>query len=461
MQRSTPWVVGLLGGLALAVPAYAAPGDHIRAGDAVITPSVMTGFEYHSNAYLEDGYRDPIVGAPAWVFNPRAKVDLARPDWKFELGAGYTAKVFIDTAPKDGINVSNLTQLSNVSANLGLNGLMRSVVGFRLEDRLDVKNDPTETQTAEGNANIVTTSNDALGGLVVRPGSALELAPLFQLGVDNYNIPLVLVEQGANPNLNNRLVYGPVLDAKWRFLPKTSLVGKTAVTWNRWAENLVTAMGPDTSGVDYGAFLGKPDSLAWKTSWGLKGQVTPKLALQAEVGYGQAFYDEQSVIDAGSSLPDSSSEIDITGADQNAENFARDLKAAKESILINTQVSWVPAQGHNLIIGYRKDFQDAFFTNYVVLNYAFFRYEGLLARRVGVLGEFSFRRDNFHGEIFRADNNFTARGQVAYKANDWLSTGLSGGWTERACGDSSCQGDQFYASQYDDLWLQLGITFTY
>jgi hypothetical protein len=35
--------------------AFAAPGDHIRFGNAVLAPSATTGFEYHSNLYLADG----------------------------------------------------------------------------------------------------------------------------------------------------------------------------------------------------------------------------------------------------------------------------------------------------------------------------------------------------------------------------------------------------------------------
>jgi hypothetical protein len=459
-SRTKRTVLGAIGLLALVPAAQAAPGDHIRAGDAIITPSVMTGLEYHSNVYLEDGYREPIVGAPAWVVSPRAKVDLDRPDWKFEFGAGYTLKIFFDTAPKDGINVPNLNQYSNFDANLGLNGLTRSLVGFRLEDRFEIKNSPAETQTAEGNSNIVTTSNDLNGGLVVRPGSALEIGLLGQVGFDNYNIPEALLEEGTNPNLNNRINYGPILDAKWQFLPKTALISTTSLNWNRWNDNLVSALGPDT-GVDYGEYLGKPNSIIWKTLWGVKGQVTPKIAVQLQAGYGQAWYDEATVLDEAGSLPASSAELDLTGVDQNSENFARDLKSFKEGLLLNTQVSWAPVSGQNVILGYRKDFQDAFFTNYVAFNYLFFRYEGVYGKRVGATGEVTYRLDGYHGEVHRLDSNVAVKVAGAYRITDWLSTGLSAGWSERACADANCGGDQFYNSQYDDFWGQVGITFTY
>ncbi len=442
--------------LAWSGAAMAAPGDHVRVGDATITPSVMTGLEYHTNVYLEDGYRDPVVGAPSWVLSPRIKIDLDRPDWKFEAGGGYALKVFIDVAPKDGINVPNLNQYTNFDANIGLNVLTRSLVGLRLEDRLEVKNSPAETQTAEGNANIVTTSNDTTGGIVVRPGSALEIGVLGRLGVDNYNVPYALLEGTTDPNLNNRLNYGPVLDARWRFLPKTSLTSLSSVTWNRWDTHLVSALGP-VSGVDYGEFLGKPDSVIWKSLWGVRGQVTPKIAIQLAAGYGQAYYDEQSVLDEAGSLDPSSTELDLVGT----ENFGTDLTSASQGLLANAQVSWAPVAGQNLIVGYQKDFQDAFFTNYVLYNYGFFRYEGTFATRFGVSGELTYRLDGFHGEVARHDSNVTAKAAVSYVLTDYLTTALAGGWVERACADAACQGDQFYYSQYDDFWVQLGMTFTY
>lgn len=456
-MRRTRLVLGLLALFGWTPSAGASPGDHIRLGDVLLTPSLMTGFEYHTNVYLEDGYTgDPVVGAPAWVVVPRAKLDLDRPDWKFELGAGYGLKMFIDPDPKDGINVQNLNQYTNFDANLGLNILTRSLLGVRLEDRLDVKNAPAETQTAEGNSNVVTTSNDALGGVVVRPGSALEIGVLGRLGVDNYNVPNILLEGTTNPNLNNRLSYGPFLDARWRFLPKTSLTSATSFTWNRWNDHIVAALGPDV-GVSYGEFLGKPDSFIWKTLWGVKGQVTPKIAVQVQAGYGQAWYDEQTVLDEGGAIAGSSTELDTTGE----ETFARDLTDFGEGLLLNGQVSWAPVAGHNLIVGYQKDFQDAFFTNYVLFNYVLLRYEGAFAGRVGVNAEVNYRLDGYHGEVARHDSNFGAKAAVSYKFSDFLSAGLAGGWSERACADVRCSDNQFYNTQYDDFSVQAGITFTY
>lgn len=447
--------------LAVTPAARAAPGDHIRSGEWVITPSLATGFEYHSNIYLADGIDNPVVGAPSWEFDPRIELAYDVPDHHFETSAGYHLKKFIDFQPGDFANVQNLDRLSDFDASLGLDALKRSVVGVRIDDRFTVQNTPAELATSDVNANIVVTSNDLVGGVPVRPGSALEILPTAMLGIDNYNVPYDLLEAYQdNPNLNNRFSYGPGLKATWRFLPKTSLLLQGSVTWNRWNDNLVAAVGPDADPGIYGEYVGKPDSLFWRASGGLRGQLTSKLSAELTAGFGQGLYDEESVV-ADSGLPGSSAEIDTTGASLNEETFARDLKSFKEGLLVNAQVSWKPQKGQSLVLGYRKDYQDAFFTNYVAYNYIFARYEGTFWERLTANAEASFRVDAFHGEIARTDLDTKLQGGAAWKFNDWFTANAGVGWTQRACGDAACREDQFYASQYDDVWGALGVKLTY
>lgn len=456
--RGVIGVIALSGGLP---SAYAAPGDHVRAGEWVITPSVATGFEYHSNIYLADGYDNPVVGAPSWEFDPRIEAALDQPDNHVELGAGYHLKKFIDFKPGDFANVQNLDRFTDADASLGLDLLKRGLVGVRVDDRFSVQNWPSELATSDVSANIVVTSNDLTGGLVVRPGSALEIVPSGMLGVDNYNVPFDLLEAYQdNPNLNNRFSYGPALKASWRFLPRTSLLVQGSVTWNRWNDNLVAAVGPDSDLGVYGEYIGKPDSLFWRASGGLRGQLTTKVSAELSAGFGQGFYDEETVV-ADSGLPGSSAEVDTTGADLNEETFARDLKSFEEGLLLNAQVAWKPEKGQMLVLGYRKDFQDAFFTNYVAYNYAFVRYEGTLWEQMTANAEAAVRLDAFHGEISRKDVDVKLSVAAAWKFNEWLSATGGLGWNQRACGDANCADDTFYSSQYDDFFGTLGVKLTY
>src|SRR4051812_8704884 len=92
----------LLGATAVSIAgavstAWAAPGDHVRVGDTVLTPSILTGFEYHSNAYLlEGGEGAPPVPGSAWTVNPRFAADLEGQALELHYGLGWTMKKFID-----------------------------------------------------------------------------------------------------------------------------------------------------------------------------------------------------------------------------------------------------------------------------------------------------------------------------------------------------------------------------
>jgi hypothetical protein len=434
--------------------AAAGPGDHIRTGDAIITPSLATGLEYHTNAYLADGVDQEIFPALAWTLNPRLRLDLEGDNLQMNMGAGWGMKKFIDFDPDDTIIQSNLDRFSDVDATVGIHALNKNLIGLRLDDAFEISSTPTELPTTTNNANLVHTSNDLNGGIALRPGSALELAVLGNFGIDRYNVPADL---SSDPNINNRATYGPVLQGSWKFLPKTKLVGMASVVWHRWENNLVEAVGPDVEGVDYGSYIGKPDSTVWRTSWGLRGQFTEKLAVGAEVGYGQMYYDEDTVLEDDSGVAGSSTELNVTGE----ETFARDLTSFTEGLTANVQVAYAPIKGHQVTLGYRKDFQDAFFTNYVVYNYAFLRYEGLFGNRLGLTAEANFRIDDFHGEVARGDQNIKLKLNGAYRFTDFLSAGVGGGWTERACLDQTCDNGTFYATQYDDVYGTATVTFTY
>jgi len=445
-----------------ALPAFAAPGDHIRTGDTTITPSVMTGVEAHSNLYLSDGgAKAPEIGALAWVLKPKLGIDVKARSVLFSFGAGYELKKFVDFSTTDNFHPENADHLADFDVDGALTLFPTSKVGARLDDHFENEAIPAElpTETGNGTANVVHTGNDLSGGVVIRPGSALTVNVLGQLGFDNYVVPheLTVDDAAVGASFNNRLQYGPMVDASYKFLPKTSLVANFSYNFLRWDRNLIEALGPDVEGSDIGSYIGKPDADAWRANVGITGQFTQKLAASAQLGYGHMEYDEDTVLadPLASGLDNSSAELSVVGA----ESFATDTSVG-DGVLVNLQVSYAPTKGHTLTLGYRKDFQDAVFTNYVAYNYVFFRYEGTFQNRLGLGGELSYRLDTFHGEVARGDQNLLARVSGSYKITPYLSTGLSGSWTRRACAQADCEGT-YYSTQYDDFAGTLGLTFTY
>ena len=442
--------------LLAASPASAAPGEHIRVGGGELAPSVATGVEYHTNAFLADGVINQTTPGLSWRTQPRLSADFASESNELHLGTGWNFKKYVDTTPDDGFNVTNLDRFADADAQLNLSAFKKRRIGLRLDERFDSQSSPASLETAENtDANIGMLSNDLRAGLAVRPGSALEIGLLGMYGVDRYTVPDALTTDG-NANLNNRSNYGPLVDMKWRFLPKTAVTFRGSANWLTWDNNLVAALG---SGGTYGTFIGKPDAFKWQAMGGLRGNLSQRLAVVAELGYGQMTYDEQTVVDAAASLGAAAvAEVSDTGG------FGTDLSGL-DGLSVNTMVTYAVGamskeRGHTLTLGYRKDFQDAFFTNYSAYHDLNFRYDGKL-NKLGVLTDATWRLDSYQGEIVRADNTLKLKAGVSWKARDWVSLTGTVGWDERACADAECEGGAFYGVQYDDVSGRLGAEFTY
>ncbi len=443
--------------LLAASPAVAAPGEHIQVAGGEIVPSVTTGVEYHTNAFLADGVINQTTPGLSWRTNPRLSAEFTSPSNELHLGTGWHFNKYVDTTPDDGLNVTNLDRYADADAQVNVALRKDSVLGLRLDNRFDSQSSPASLETAENtDANIGMLSNDLCAGLAVRPGSALEIGLLGTYGIDRYSVPDALTTDGS-ANLNNRGNYGPLVDVKWRFLPRTAVTCRGSANWLTWDNNLVAALGP---GGTYGTFIGKPDAFKWQAMGGLRGNLSQRLAVVAEVGYGQMTYDEQSVVDAAASLGAAAvAEVSDTSG------FGADLSGL-DGLSVNGMVTYAlgattKERGHTVSLGYRKDFQDAFFTNYSAYNNLNVRYEGKYAYGMGALADFTFRVDSYKGEIVRSDNTLKLRVGTSWDPRDWLSLNGTFGWDERACADEECEGGAFYGVQYDDVSARLGATFRY
>lgn len=438
-------------------PSSAAPGDHVRLGDAVLSPSLYAGMAGHTNAYLASGSSlEEEVPALAFVLRPTMKLELKGEQASLQTGVGYSLKKFIDIEDDD-YNTQNLDRFNEVDANLALDALTRGIVGIKLDDSFAITDQPAALAQEPGSAtsNIVHIGNDLSGGLQFRPGTAIDVNAVGILGADSYELPPSLSHE-ASTSYNSKLSYGPALSTAWRFLPKTSVNAYFSYTWIDWGSSFVRAPGDEAQGSNVGRYVGKPDSQTWRALAGLKGQFTEKLAAEVSAGYGQATYDEETVIADAAGTPDSSTELDSSGA----ESFATDLTSFGDGLLVVARLGYAPLKWHTLSLGYKKDFQDAVFTNYVTYNSIFMEYRGTFAERLGVGLEFSYRIDDYHGEISRDDNNVETTLDLSYRATDFLALGLTGDWRHRACVATDCD-DDFYGTQYDDVSGQLGLTLSY
>ncbi|MED5374484.1 MAG: hypothetical protein VX899_25940 [Myxococcota bacterium] len=439
--------------------AYAEPGDHIKVGQAEVVPSLKLGYEWRSNLYLEEHALFPAAGqqgtvrGAALVVRPGLTIALHTHEVAFDAGANYNLRKFITSSKSQNTayNVSNLDQFNNVDLFAKLHILPNGVVGLKLDQSFAISNRPIESQFAD-NALITRTRNDTGAYFVVSPGNALN----FDLGgflvYDQYdgNDDSSTVVLGSR--LNNKLGYGAVFRTNWEFFPRTALVVDARVERFDWDRNVVTTAGGDQASENLGNALPMPDGWGWHAEMGLKGRVTNKLVVNALVGYGQTTYDEQSVLDyvSGNNSSLWEGEIDTTGA------WTQDLRGLT-GLTAETSLTWTPVTGQSFSAGYKRSYQDSWFTNWVSYNSGFARYNGALARRWDLSVEGNYRLEAYEGEVTRNDHVITTRAGLSYDATDWLA--LQGGtaWRRRVSADTP----PLASIEYDDVAINVGMKLTY
>jgi hypothetical protein len=422
--------------------AHAKAGDHIRAGSTVVIPSVELQVLSRSNVYLAEGSTTDdagqTVGAPvergtAVRAHPGLMITTRGKDVLFDFGLDYTAVKFFEA------NHTNLDRYKDVQFTTALALLPESAVGLKVNERFHITGRESEASYAT-TSYINHTMNDTGGRLSIHPGSALELDVGGNFTYDKYDVSPQSTAEGS-PALNNRLGYGPGVDLKWNFFPKTAIVASYSMAWFDWDQNVVDARGDGVSTEDVGESLGIPDGSLWRASAGLRGRLTEKVVVGLVAGYGQMNYDESSV----------------TGGDGGeSAGFDADLKGFPDGIIGVVELGYHPTKKQSVTIGYRKAFQDVYFTNYVGFHNAFVRYEGTFADKVGLTMQGGYRFEKYGGEITREDHLINGGGDFVFKATPFLDLGIGGGWTQRASADGNNP-----EIEYDDTVIRGGLTLTY
>lgn len=423
--------------------AYAAPGDHIGTDSLEVIPSVTLSTIHRTNVFLEEGTvggGDPVIpGTSVWL-QPHIRMKSESQAVLFRLTAGYTAKKYIQEA------TTNLDRFQDFDLGVNLHLLRNSIVGLKLNNNFDLNGFESEAVKAD-NPYIQVIRNTARGRISVRPGASFELDLGGDLRTSNFQTPIP--NNGPiRSGQNNRIGYGPAVDFKWRFLPKTAVVANWQMEWFQWGDNIVAPSGAVNNNQEYGSFLGIPNGRLMRLEAGLRGRFTERLVLGVTVGYGTAIYDEQSVLDEGQSEGVSDFELNLN------EGFGTDLTGF-ERLLANVEASYEPVESQKIKIGYRKDFQDVFFTNYVAFNQVGVTYDGLFADRYGANLNFSYRFENYNGEVARNDSRIVGNAEFRYVATKYLDVLAGTGWRRRASASGIPD------IEFDDFSFTVGARFTY
>lgn len=409
--------IGLALGLLLgaAGTAEAAPGDHLRAGDAVITPRLQLGFLYRSNAFRSE--TNP-QGTGGLRVAPGLGVGLETPQVTFGFDGEYVLSKFLflgnpENVGRDQINaqIANLDRFNSFNVEANLKALKDRQVSLRLGDTVLLQNNPNDSVPESDDPYATQLRNNLTGGLIIRPGPALSVDVG---GKYNYGVFFVPSSLDQRDPFNRRHAYGPTLDVKYNFLPRTAYVFDGAFTWNSWADQ-----NPDLGGIA----IPKPNSRHLQMRTGIQGRITERLRVVGKVGFGFAWYDDG---------------VNLTPLN---------------GLLVAVQGDYRVTEKHDVTLGYRKNFVDSFFTNAAAHNSLYARWKGAYGPRVTSNLQYALRFENYTGGIERNDIVNQLNLGFDIKAQEWLSTGLSGGWLGRISTDPQVE--------YNDVRVQLGATFTY
>lgn len=439
INASTRICVGTALGLVGGAVATAAPGDHIRSGNTEVVPSIQLMAEYRTNVYLQEGAVSngpPTQDGTSIRVRPELTVNVDGSHVIFDFSAGYTARKYLVAEQ------ANLDRFKDVDLGTSINALHSAPVGLKLSDRFHIIGRETEATYATS-AYIGHTSNDAQGRLSVHPGGAMDLDLGGYHTYDHYEVAPNVAPSGS-PALNSRAGYGPAVDLKWRFFPKTAIIATYSMAWFDWENNLLDAQGEGINEGEVGAFLGVPDGSSWRATLGMRGRFTEKIVLGIIGGYGRMTYDTASVTGGGGE------------SDASSQGFGQNLDEFPDSLLVTVELGYSPIETQTITLGYRKAFQDVYFTNFVVFHNSFLRYEGMFADRFGMRLEGAVRAEDYSGEISRSDLVMRGGLDLTYRTTPFLDLDIGTGWIRRVSADGANP-----EIEYDDVAVRAGLTFTY
>lgn len=410
--------------------AQAGPGDHIRAGDLEIVPDVDLGAEYRSNVYRSEGGGP---GAANLLLSPGIRFTLDGPSHTVRLGGEWKLRKFLYLGAAEGADpeasrASRLDRFNDARGSLSLDLFKRSALGLRLSEQISFQNNTTDAPLAD--LPYTSMLHQVVSGAVrVNPASALSVFLGGRWGHDEFYTPV----GGTDDPLNVRDAAGPELEARWAFLPRTSVVLRGKYLFNRWRYNAL-----DSDSGDGGISIADSEQL--KVIGGLDGQLTEKLFLTLMGGYGIAPYDGES---PGTISNEDPSATSVTGS---------------RRILVNTQVRYDIRQatadrpGTKVVLGYVRDFRDSFFTNWVGMDQVSLRFDGRVGRFLPSASA-QVRWEDYHGEITREDVMRRLQGDLAYRLQDYASVSVGTWWHRRRSSDPT--------ADYDDVNVHVTATFQY
>ncbi|TNE92006.1 MAG: hypothetical protein EP330_03370 [Deltaproteobacteria bacterium] len=390
--------------------AAAEPGDHIRLGEAVITPTLDLGIEHRTNAFQRD---TRAIAGTALRVAPGLELALDGPEVAATFGGEWEIRKYIQS------QASSLDRMNDFNLGGSLDLFRNRALGIELREYAALRNNTNDSGLAE-DPFATQLRNEAGARVKIRFGQALQIAPGFTHLYTDFRVPEGALFNQTGRDYNTRQGLNPGLDAEWKFLPRTSIVLDTDLIVYSWEENTRPRFDQEGGALT----VAIPNSTHFKLRAGLRGRVTERISSTVELGYGLASYKDD--------------DTDLGGL---------------EGLLVAAQAQYDMSSTQKLSIGYKKDFDDSWFTNYMTYNHLYVKHHGKYGSRLSSDAEAMIRFEGYKGGSLRSDSLLRLKLDGSVALQDWASTTLGVWYTQRGSTDSLVR--------YNDVNIHWLATFTY
>lgn len=372
----------------LAPALYAAAGDGLPVGNAVLTPQATLGVEYASNPY-----RQSEVTAGEGASNVRASVGAEltadQPETVVLFAGRYDARKFVTA------DDSRLDRFNDVRVNASVDAFKTGTIGLRATQQLGNVNTPVD---AEWSARPFTTQllSATQAGIAFRPGAAFEIVAGGDYRFDQYSV--VVSTSLDERSRRVQQAFGPSATMSWSFLPLTTLIADVEYTRSVWSDPTIAAAElPEV-----------PDSDTVRAVAGIRGRVTERLSVVATAGYGSAAFSD-----------------DASGANVSGAN----------GLLMGADVTYQLSADDAVMVGLRRDFRSSYFTSYVSFVRGYLGAETRVSRRLRFSGELGAASEAYRGAEERDDVLLAARLNADINIAPWATLSVQPRWTRRFSSD--------------------------
>ncbi|MCO4744430.1 MAG: outer membrane beta-barrel protein [Proteobacteria bacterium] len=405
---------------ALLAPAVgvAAPGDHIHVGEAVLTPTLDLGLEHRTNVYRRD---QRFVAGTAFRVAPGLDLSLDGPEVFVGINGEWELRKYIQSY------ATNLDRLNDFNLGGRVDLFRNRPLGLELRESATLRNNTVDSGGAE-DPFATQLRNEAGARVKIRFGPALEVVPGFTHTFDDFRVPDGAIVGNPDRHYNTRSGLTPGLAAQWKFFPRTALVFDSSLTFFSWSENQISRLAQQPGSLS----VAIPNSTHLKVKTGLRGRVSENITTTVELGYGFANYKSEGLTGSG--------------------EIAADLGGLK-GLLVTAQAQYLLTPRQKFTVGYKKDFADSWFSNFMTYNHLYLKHHGAYGERVTSDVELMMRFEGYEGAVLRDDRMLRVKADGTFALQDWASTTVGLWYTQRSSTDALVA--------WNDINIHWLATFTY